>query len=162
MENQQQENKVETNEQDNQHYIDAINELKANSVSREKYDKVVQENKNLVQTLVAGNYGSAEQQTPEVKKSVEECRKELFNPEKDLNNLEYAKRVITLRNRLLEETGEDCFLGLGEHKQEDYIVAEKVAKTFEECIEYADGDNALFTQELQRRMVETAPPLTRR
>ena len=154
MENQEQ-NVNNEQQLDNQHYIDAINDLRQNSVSRERYDKVVQENRQLVQTLATGNYASAEEKKPEVKKSVEELRKSLFYPEKELNNLEYAKRTIEFRDRLLEETGEDCFLGMGDHKQEDYITANKVAEAFKECIEYADGDNALFTQELQRRMRDT-------
>ena len=34
---------------------------------------------------------------------------------------------------------------------EDVQVAEKVAQIYQECVDYADGDSALFTQELQRR-----------
>ena len=40
----------------------------------------------------------------------------------------------------------------------DYEAAERVATVVRECIEYAKGDSAVFTNELQRRTVDTAIP----
>ena len=49
----------QTNEQneninENQQYIDAIRDLKANSVSKDRYNKLMEENKNLLNSLVNG------------------------------------------------------------------------------------------------------------
>ena len=144
-------------ENSNQMYIDAINDLKVNSVSRERYDKIVEENRNLLNSLVNGSSMTAVEQ-PVQKKSLNELRNNLFRPEKELNNLEYVSRALELRDAVIEETGEDPFVGRGHYvtpNAESYATAEKVANVYRECIEYANGDSELFTQELMRRTRET-------
>ena len=37
---------------------------------------------------------------------------------------------------------------------DDVKTAEKVAQVLQECVDYAEGDSAVFTNELQRRMVD--------
>ena len=44
----------ETNINENQQYIDAIRDLKANTVSKDRYNKLMEENKNLLNSLVNG------------------------------------------------------------------------------------------------------------
>lgn len=39
---------------ENQQYIDAIRDLKANTVSKDRYNKLMEENKNLLNSLVNG------------------------------------------------------------------------------------------------------------
>ena len=153
----------QTEQNENQHYIDAIAELKANTVSKDKYNKVVEENKNLIKTLIDGGQIETSQVAPP-QKSLEELRKELFTPKRELSNLEYVTKALELRERVLEETGEDCFVSNG-HKaptQDEYITAQKVADIYKECIEYADGDNERFTAELNRRIVDNPVARNRR
>ena len=49
MENEEQ--KTQTEQMDNSQYIEAIGELKKNSVPREKFDKLMEENKQLLKTI---------------------------------------------------------------------------------------------------------------
>lgn len=131
-------------------YLTAIKELKQNSVDRQKYDELKAENKRLLNAVVNG-------QTVEVEegpkyRDVGEIRDELFNNEH--NNLEYVRLALELRNTLMAKGETDPFLPVGRQispTREDVEMAEKCAQVYQECIDYAEGDPALFTQELMRR-----------
>lgn len=148
------ENVVET-EQTNeyQEYIDTIADLKANSVSKDKYDQLMAEKKQLIEALKSG------QQITEVVEekpvNIDELRNELYGkPEQSMSNLEYVTKTLQLRNAIMEAGGDDPFMPNGSGYTYDKADAEKaayVAQVFQECIDYADGDDQLFTQELMRR-----------
>lgn len=132
-------------------YLETIKTLKQNTVSKEDYNKILDENKKLLKTVIDGQPGDFEQPTPK-HRPIQEIRDELFN--KENNNLRFAELSLELRDAVIEEGGEDPFIPIGEKiqpTQEDREKASKVATVFKECIEYADGDSQLFTQELQRR-----------
>lgn len=142
-------------EVENTDYIAAINELKQNSVDRAKYDQLRMENKRLLDSLVNGT-PNEEVQKAEPKKSIEELRTAWNKP--DQSNLEYIQNTLNLRNALIESGQPDPFLPVGKQimpTNEDIEAANRVAKVFEECIEYADGDSSIFTNELMRRTVDT-------
>ena len=133
-------------------YISAINEIKANSVPRDKYEQLEREKKELIQALKSNSQINLVDDSE--KKSIDELRADLFTPGKDLSNLEYAKRTLALRDAIIAEGGQDPFLPNGRNyniTQEDIVKAERVAQTFSECIDYANGDSQLFTNELMRR-----------
>lgn len=133
-------------------YIAAINELKANSVSKDKYDKLKQENKQLLDTLTSG--GQLDQ--PTAKRTDEELYK-IVNSE-STNNLEYCKAMCELRNNALDRGEPDPAMPQGhnyQYNQADQDVVDKVFSVIEECIEYAEGDSLLFTNELMRRTNDT-------
>ena len=144
---------VEGSEQD---YLAAINELKKNSVPRSDYDALKAENKKLIEAVVNGQPGEEGEQKPP-KHSVEEIeklRKDLFGPESDLDNLTYVSKAIELREALMENGQPDPFIPAGKQispSREDIETAEKVAQVYKECIEYANGDSEVFTNELMRR-----------
>lgn len=151
------EERIEEKVVDNTDYIAAIKELKQNSVSKEEYLKLKEENKNLLNSLVNGetiNNPDAEKKAM----SVDELRKELFS--KEHNNLETAELALKLRKSVMDNGGQDPFLPSGSKivpTNEDYEAAERVASVFQECIDYAQGDSEVFTNELQRRTIDTAP-----
>lgn len=145
----------------NEDYIAAIKELKDNSVSKEVYNKLREENKKLLNSLVRGE--TLSQENLPKKTPTEDLRKKLFQG--NLNNLEYIKTAVELRDQVIEEGGRDPFLPWGQKiapDASDVEAADRVANIFKECIEYADGDSDLFTQELQRRTIDTAPTFKRR
>ena len=85
-------------------------------------------------------------------------RTDLFT--KDLSNLDYAKKALTLRNELIEREGVDIFVGKGSKltpDESDYAAAQKVADAFQQCIDVADGDSEIFTRELMRITKDVAP-----
>lgn len=145
---------ITTQNQTPEDYINAINQLKQNTVSKEDYQKLKDENKKLLDTLVSG--GQIEQ--PKEKKKIEDLRKELFGG--GLNNLQYIQTALELDDAIIENGGESIFLPTGEKTlptQEDYDAVERVKDVFKQCIEYSKGDSNLFTAELQRRTVDAAP-----
>ena len=157
------EKKVETGEKVDdmtQDYLAAIKELKENSVDRKQYEEVLTENRKLLQSIVDGRE-TEKQVEQEVIPTVQELRKELFNSEKELSNLEFAEKALQLRSQLINSGEPDPFLPIGNQispSREDIDCANKVAETLKECIEYAEGDSAVFTNELQRRTVDVKLP----
>lgn len=139
-------------------YIAAINELKQNSVDRSKYEQLRAENKRLLDSIVNGQ--SVDTPKPEDKPSIEELRKRLFKDE-PTSNLEYVSNALELRKALIENGEKDPFLPWGNKiipTTEDIECAERVARVMQECVDYADGDSELFTNELQRRTVDNGVP----
>lgn len=160
-EQEQQTQEQQTQEQDNSNYIEAIRDLKANTVPKEKYDKLANENRELLNSLING--GQVTTVAAPDTKSIDELRKELFSPKRDLSNLDYVTKTLELRKRVLDETGEDCFIP--KDKQNDMVAitrSQQIADIYQDCIDFADGNNERFTAELSRRMVENVPIKNRR
>lgn len=150
---------VEDNTQD---YLAAIKELKEKSVDRSEYDKLRAENKKLIDAVVNGQPGQEEPAfTKHSKEQIDELRNDLFNSPRELNNLEYITKAMELREALMENGEPDPFLPVGKQispTRDDLEGAEKVAQVYRECIEYAEGDSEVFTNELMRRTRDVKLP----
>ena len=150
---------VEDNTQD---YIAAIKELKQNSVNRSEYDKLRAENKKLIDAVVNGQPGQEEQVVVKhTKEQIDDLRNDLFNSPRELNNLEFITKTMELREALMENGEPDPFLPVGKQispTRDDIEGAEKVAQVYKECIEYAEGDSEVFTNELMRRTRDVKLP----
>ena len=150
---------VEDNTQD---YLAAIKELKEKSVDRSEYDKLRAENKKLIDAVVNGQPGQEEQVVSKhSKEQIDELRNDLFNSPKELSNLEYITKAMELREALMENGEPDPFLPVGKQispTRDDIEGAEKVAQVYKECIEYAEGDSEVFTNELMRRTRDVKLP----
>ena len=138
---------------DNNQYIEALNQLKANSVDKAEYDKLKAENKKLLDSIVNGT----EVALPAVEKaSIDDLRKKLAgSSENNMSSLEYADTELKLRERLLEEGQEDPFVPHGSQyspTQIDYDRAKRVATVLQECVDDADGDDNAFLAELKKRL----------
>lgn len=137
-------------------YVAAIKELKENTVSKDQYEKVKDENKRLLQSLVNGETIKQEVEPIDIKK----LRSELYGSENEFSNLEYWEKVLQLRKAVIDAGGKDPFLPYGKNiipTDEDIATANRVADVVSDCIEYANGDSDVFTNELQRVMIDTAP-----
>ena len=149
----QQENLDDTNQ-----YIEALKEMKQNSVEKAAYDKLKEENKQLLDALINGGQVTQELQKEPV--DIDSLRKRLFGGEVELSNLDYMKTALELREALLDQGSPDPFLPYGQNiapTDEDIRTADRVAEAIKSCIDYADGDSEIFTNELQRMMVDTSP-----
>lgn len=143
-------------------YVQAINDLKANSVSRDEYAKLKAENKKLLNSLVQGEKLEASSQAP--KETADDLRKKLFDPNSNMNNLTYIETALKLRNTVMEEGGIDPFLPQGKNivaTDEDIATADRVAQKLQQLVDYAAGDSNIFTNELQRITVDSAPAYRR-
>lgn len=141
-------------------YIEAIKEIKQNSVDREAYNKLREENKRLLNSLVNGESVDVKKEEPV---NIDELRDKLFN--KESTNLEYISNALKLREELMKQGKPDPFLPAGKNiipTEEDIKTADRVAKVLQECVDYADGDSNVFTNELQRVTVDSVLPKTRR
>ena len=145
------------NVNDSVDYIEALKEMKQNSVTRESYDKLKSENKKLLDALVNGTEINVPKEEPV---DVNELRKKLFDRDSTCSNLEYIETTLKLRNALIEQGERDPFLPVGtkvDLTEEQYEKAEKVAEILQECVDFADGDSGIFTAELQRRTNDVMP-----
>lgn len=150
---------VEDNTND---YIEQIKKLKESSVSKDDYNKLKADNKKLIDALANGTQveGKVDPKIDAVDK-INELRTKLFSKESNLDNLEYCKTAVELRDALIENGERDPFLPFGHDvvaTDSDYETAERVANIMRECIDYADGDSNIFTNELQRRTVDVVIP----
>lgn len=139
-----------------QDYIKAINDLKANTVDKSEYEKIRADNKRLLDSIVNGATADEEPKAP-VLREPQEIRKELFTTDASLSNLDFAQKALELRTSLIARGETDPFLPSGKQilaTNEDIEAANRVASVLSECIEYAQGDNSVFTNELQRRTID--------
>ena len=145
---------LDTGDDTNNQYIQALNELKSKSVEKAEYDKLMAENKKLLDTIVNGR--EIDEPKQEEKKDINELRKTLFGNE-NLTNLQYVENALELREALIEKGEMDPFLPYGRKiapTDEDVSTAQKVADILKECVSIADGDSSIFTNELQRRTID--------
>ena len=136
-------------------YIEALKEMKENSVSKAEYEKLKDENRKLLNAFTNGETISIPQ---EVKPNIDELRAKVMS--EDQTNLEYITNVLALRKAVIENGGEDPFVPVGSKiapTAEDRLKAQNVADVLQECVDYAQGDSQLFTNELQRRTIDVMP-----
>lgn len=141
-------------------YIEAIKEIKQNSVDKEAYNKLLEENKRLLNSLVNGESVDVKKEEPV---NIDELRDDIFN--KESTNLEYISNALKLREELMKQGKPDPFLPAGKNiipTEEDIKTANRVAEVLQECVDYADGDSNVFTNELQRVTVDSVITKTRR
>lgn len=146
-------------EMNNEQYIAALEEMRANTVSRDAYNQLRAENKKLLDAMVNGE---TIETTPEDNKpSIDELRKKLFDRDGDMSNLEYVETALSLRDSLIEAGERDPFLPCGDKVviTADIIdTAERVATCLRECVDFAQGDSGVFSAELQRRTKDVSIP----
>ena len=153
---------VVTVEDNTNDYIEQIKKLKESSVSKDDYNKLKADNKKLIDALANGTQleGKVESKISAVDK-INELRTKLFSKGSNLDNLEYCKTAVELRDALIEKGERDPFLPFGHNviaTDSDIETANRVATVMKECIDYADGDSDIFTNELQRRTVDISIP----
>ena len=136
-------------------YLATIKQLKENSVSRESYLKLKEQNKQLLDSIVNGQ--SYEQQLPTKEPvDIDALRNKLFSKGKrDLNNLEFVSNALELRKALMEKGEMDPFVPNGvkiKPTDDDFNKAQKVADILQECVDYADGNPEVFIDQLNRKI----------
>ena len=145
---------------DAENYIDIVTKLKENTVSKEDYEKLQEENKKLANTIANGLTVQPKEEQKKAEVDINELRKNFLK--ENQSNLEYAENVLALRNALMEKNpDDDPFLPKGHNinaTEQDKIDAQNVADVLEQCIELADGNSDAFTIALQNRMVDIKLP----
>lgn len=143
---------IMTNEQtDNTVYIQTIQELKENSVDRKIYDKMKSERDMLIKSLANGDTLAAAESV-EVR-SLADCKADFLT--KTTSQCEYMEKVLALRDAAMREGQSDPFVAEGHHVKPtayDYQRAQEIADIYRECLDYAEGDDQIFMNEINRRI----------
>lgn len=128
---------------------------------REMIEKLESRNKELeaakatyYDAVINGNQaGKADEPEPP---SVKECRDKVLDVvNRGGSNLDYVKAALALNEACEREQGISCFLPQGKDvipTADEVQSAQRVESVFRECVEIADGDPAVFNNELMRRM----------
>lgn len=138
------------NQDGQQDYIDTINTLRANSVPKDRYDRVLAENKRLLDSLASGE--QVEVVAPK-KPDIKETLVALGDRENNALSLEWAQQSLAFREAVIVNGGRDPYLPQGPNAQitqEDMISADKMAWVLQHCIDVADGNQAVFANEFNR------------
>ena len=145
---------VEEKENTVDDYINQVNELKQNTVSKEKYNKLKEENSKLAQALLYGNGAEISGLTKPKETNIDELRDQLFVHKSCKNDLEYFTKLLELREKVIADGQRDPFLPTNHNyipNDQDEKDALRIADNIQAAIEYADGDPAVFTNDLKRR-----------
>lgn len=142
---------LENEQTDNTAYIQAIQELKDNSVDRKLYNKLRDERDMLIKSLANGDtFATAE---VEQVRSLTECREDFCT--RTNSQCEYMERLLALRDAAMREGQPDPFVAEGHYVKPtayDYQRAQEIADIYRECLDYADGNDQVFMNEVYRRI----------
>ena len=134
-------------------YIEIINNLKSNTVSKTEYERVLADNKLLAQSLATSPAPSAEE--PEPTFTTEDVHKfsQQLGSMKNCSNLQFIDTALKLREAVLATGGKDPFLPNNSDYAENDVDAARVdaiATGLRTMVDYCQGDAQLFNSELKR------------
>lgn len=143
----------ELENQEEQDAIDIITEMRANTVSKDKYNKLKEDNEKLMRALANGETIQVEApNTP----NIEDLRKEYFEFE-NKSDVQIAKDILALREAIIESGDQDPFLPNGKGAvitQQDRMDAQAVADLLQYAVDNSDGDNAVFLAQFSSKLVD--------
>lgn len=151
-----QEKRIEENVESTD-YIDAIKELKQNSVSKDKYDALEAEKKKLLEVIVSGQEDEELKEKEELKDRAYYYN--LYKKNDFSSNLEFWDNFLKLRKATIKEYGADpCVTGeFGllpdgtkfEHTFGEDQVQEEQMNLIEDLIEQSQGNPIAFDKLMQ-------------
>ena len=146
-------------------YAEFVKHLKETTVSKEEYDKVVEDKKTLAKALAEGA-DVPESAKQEEKPDITELRKKFLKAgEKNLTNVEFVQTALELRKASMEAGEPDPFLPRGLKRKpdnSDYQGAQRVADFLEDCVEQSKDDEGkpdpdMFNALLKKGIANDSP-----
>lgn len=131
-------------------YIETINKLKANSVSKDEYLKLRNENKQLLDALASNQVVEV---AAEPKRDITEVRKELFGNHSNLSNREICQDMMDLYDYELENRGVNIFMPTDPQyipTQDDITQVDNMVRGMKAALQTANGNDLIFNQEIER------------
>lgn len=132
-------------------YIKAIQELRDSTVDKKLYNRLKEERDTLIQSMANGETFATAEATQE--RTLAECREAFMT--KTTSQCEFMEKVLALREAALREGEPDPNVAFGHHLTPtpyDYQRAQEIADICREVLDYADGDDKVFINEITRRM----------
>lgn len=151
----------DNNDKSKNPYIEQLAKLKASSVSKEEYDKLKADNKQLLETLFNGaspapSQDQGDKVDPKARETeIQALRDELYGGRYEGTDLDYATKTLRLRKLIMDSGKPDPAVSSGQKtapEEYDYENCQSVCDQIQECIDYANGDDALFRAEMMRRV----------
>ena len=148
----------------------ALKETRENSVSKEEYNKLKEQNAKLISEVINGEGGADSGQhesTPtDLDADIKKLREDLYGPKcSELNNLDFWTKTLALRDAVIKKGDPDPFLPVGAKispTDDDAVKAQNVADVVQQCIDEAEGNSEVFTALLQSRTNNDSPQLAMR
>ena len=133
---------MEENKMNAEDYISALGDLKANSVEKSEYDRILAENAKLTNALASGF--RVEEEEEETPIDVAAVRKRLLTYNYS-NDMEYFSDMKILRDELMKQ-GIDPFVNKSaENLSAEISNAEQVGALIDYALEEANGDPVKFS-----------------
>ena len=144
---------------DNTDYVEAIRKIQENSVSKDKYDALVEDRKRLLEAVVNGQQLAEEQEQP-LASRLEYYKK--FKENKFSTDMETMQNLVNLRKATIREYGLDpCVTGNfgltpeGGKIEPTYGEAETIAEQFdiiEDILKEANGNPLEYQRLMQSHL----------
>lgn len=146
----------ENKQQEQQTYLDDILADRQNlqeqlNAAQEQIKRMAEDNKTITRNLLESNIVNEE---PKDNRSIVDIIKDTNNSK---NDIEYLKNALAYRKKLIEEGYPDPFQGHGpkyEADDREQEKADRFAQIIQECLDYADGDISVLSNEVNRRTIE--------
>lgn len=150
------ENQNQNDENSANNYVENLRKLREKSVSREEYERLLNENKVLADAIANCDYSDNSESEPEriSDEDIAKLRARVIKPNSHRNDLEFFEDALELRDAILKNGGGDIFLMSNSDyspTEADRDEAEAIATSLRECIDFSEGDAKLFENELMRR-----------
>ena len=127
-------------------FITEVKDLKENYVSKEDYDNLSKNYKELKNAVLTGaTEASTEEPKFDRKARIAELREELYVVDnvRKLNNLEFIEKTLELRDHLLAEGERDPFIS-PKGDRNDLQRGQEIADAFKEMVSEANGSPSVF------------------
>lgn len=147
----------ELENQEEQNPVDIITEMRNNTVPKDKYNKLKEDNEKLMRALANGESIQVE---PPKTANIEELRKEYFSFE-GKTDVQVAKDILALREAIMERGDQDPFLPNGRGAQiteQDRHDAQAVADLLQYALDNSGDDNAVFLAQFSSKLIDN--PMT--
>ena len=151
MEKEQEQNETKTDNEQEQDYLEAIQNLKDNTVSKEQYEKLRAENKKLLNAVLNDQKADKKEEPVEtveqLQNDLKAIKSELANAqEKGMSNLEFTSKALKYREKAMKLGLQDPFVPNTPTgpEENDFRSAERVAEVLQKCVDDAKGNPATF------------------
>ena len=139
----------------NENYIETIENLKKSTVPRADYNKIMDDNRKLVEALATSKPTSPDVEVPVIpsQAEIDELRKKLFKPNSGMSDLEFIKTTLSLRDALIANGEPDPFMPTNKDYIDDDYSKERreyIANGLKEIVDYCADDDKLFQSEKLR------------
>lgn len=157
---------VEPNPAENQpNILEEIEKVKKDSVPREKFEKLQKELNDVYSKVLKGESLNLPKAPIDKKKRMEELRTCLYGKgieNSNMTNLEYIQKTLELRDLIIENGGDDPFLGIRKRgvgvTEDDYNKAQSIADALKEMVDDAKGSPDALRTIYSQRVVDVVVP----